>query len=251
MRTPNSHMLNVSKIFLLLGLQLFVTTKSWGYRPFESTDADVIDAKEIEIELGYFNWMRADGENSYVTPQFVFNYGLTDRLELVAEFEVEHPENESSEFADPAVFLKSVLKPGVLQGESGLSFAIEAGTLLPVHSSDEIGVEAIGIVSGRFSIIDWHLNFGGGMDRVDHNSFALWGVIAEFPLSTFGADNLRLVGEFNGESVRGESAENSALLGLIWEPTSRPNLSLDFGVRHGTSSASDDWAATLGMSFSF
>lgn len=251
MRSSSRLTCRVSKLFLLLGLQLFVATKSWAYRPFESTDADVIDAGEIEIELGYFNWMRADGENSYVTPQFVFNYGLSDRLELVAEFEVEHPANESSEFADPAVFLKSVLKPGVLQGERGLSFAIEAGTLLPAHNGDEFGIEAIGIISGKLSNVNWHLNFGGGMNRADHDSFTLWGVIAEFPLSSFGADNLRLVGEFNGESVQGESAENSALLGLIWEPASRPNLSLDFGVRNGTSSASDDWAATLGMSFSF
>src|SRR6266508_1618144 len=30
----------------------------WAYRPFVSTDAAVVDVKEMEIELGYFNWAR-------------------------------------------------------------------------------------------------------------------------------------------------------------------------------------------------
>lgn len=64
--------------------------KGLGIPTFASTDADVVSANELEIELGYFNWERASGENSYVTPQLVFNYGLTNTLELIAEFDLEH-----------------------------------------------------------------------------------------------------------------------------------------------------------------
>lgn len=238
-----------SFIFLLICGLLFVPTKAWAYRPFVSTDADVTDAGELEIEFGYFNWERADNENIYVTPQLVFNYGLTDSLELIGEFEVEHLPGGKSQLVDPGLFLKSVLKPGVLQGRQGVSFAVEAGLLLPseIDEEDQTGFEAFGILSGSVSSLIWHLNLGGGVDRTDHNAFALWGVILEQPLTP----NLRLVAEFNGESLRSEAAENSSLLGVIWDSSSVPGLTLDVGIRRGTSSAAPDWGATMGLSYSF
>jgi hypothetical protein len=233
---------------LLCGLFL-APIKAWAYRPFVSTDADVADKGEIEIEFGYFNWERADDENSYITPQLVFNYGLTDTLELVGEFEVEHQSGEKSQLVDPGLFLKSVLKPGVLQGRQGLSFAVEAGLLLPseIDEEDRTGFEAFGIVSGTLANLTWHLNLGGGIDRIDHSSFGLWGVALEHPVNS----NLKLVGEFNGESLKSEAAENSVLLGLVWEPASTPGLELDLGLRQGTSHEAADWGATLGLTFSF
>lgn len=238
-----------SFIFLLICGLLFVPAKAWAYRPFVSTDADVTDAGELEIEFGYFNWERADNENIYVTPQLVFNYGLTDSLELIGEFEVEHLPGGKSQLVDPGLFLKSVLKPGVLQGRQGVSFAVEAGLLLPseIDEEDQTGFEAFGILSGTVSSLIWHLNLGGGVDRTDHNVFALWGVILEQPLTP----NLRLVAEFNGESLRSEAAENSSLLGVIWDSSSVPGLTLDVGIRRGTSSAAPDWGATMGLSYSF
>lgn len=238
-----------SFIFLLICGLLFVPAKAWAYRPFVSTDADVTDAGELEIEFGYFNWERADNENIYVTPQLVFNYGLTDSLELIGEFEVEHLPGGKSQLVDPGLFLKSVLKPGVLQGRQGVSFAVEAGLLLPseIDEEDQTGFEAFGILSGSVSSLIWHLNLGGGVDRTDHNAFALWGVILEQPLTP----NLRLVAEFNGESLRSEAAENSSLLGVIWDSSSVPGLTLDVGIRRGTSSAAPDWGATMGLSYSF
>lgn len=47
---------------------------------------------------------------------------------------------------------------------------------------------------------------------------------------------LRLAGEVNGESVQDARPNNSALLGVIWQPTSA-NLFLDAGVRHRISQA--------------
>jgi len=52
-------------IFLFL---IFSPSLVLGYRPFVSTDAAVADVKEMEIELGYFNWERERGQNSFIVP---------------------------------------------------------------------------------------------------------------------------------------------------------------------------------------
>ena len=233
---------------LLFGLFL-VPLQAWAYRPFVSTDADVADKGEIEIEFGYFNWERVDNENSYITPQLVINYGLTDTLEIIGEFDVEHDSGGKSQLVDPGLFLKSVLKPGVLQEQQGLSFAVEAGLLLPseIDEENQTGFEAFGIVSGTLANLTWHLNFGGGIDRIDHSSFGLWGVVLEHPVNP----NLKLVAELNGESLKGEAADTSGLLGLVWESGSSSGLALDLGVRRGTSHEAADWGVTMGLTVSF
>ncbi|MEC9300475.1 MAG: hypothetical protein VYA05_06535 [Pseudomonadota bacterium] len=234
---------------ILVCLLLLIPIKVWAYRPFASTDADVVAANELEIELGYFNWERTSGENSYVTPQLVFNYGLTNTLELIAEFDLEHDLDGKSQPVDPGLFLKKVFKAGVLQDSEGVSFALEGGLLLPsaVAGENSTGFEAIGILSGSLSSFTWHLNLGGGVDRVDRNNFGVWGVILEHPVTP----NLRLVAELNGEKLKNEAADNSGLLGAIWEPSSLPGLAIDIGIRRGTTDAASDWGATLGLSFSF
>jgi hypothetical protein len=232
---------------------VFFTTFScvapaWGYRPFVSTDAAVVDPREVEIELGYFNLERANEENTFITPKVVLNWGLVRNLEVVGEFEVEKAPEESAQVVDPALFLKAVLKEGVLQGEDGTSFAVEAGPLLPatVAGEKKFGFEGIGIVSGRFTDFTYHVNFGGGVNRAKADPFAVWGVIVELPI----LQNVRLVGEVNGESGEGERADNSGLLGFIWQPT-QSELLVDLGLRKGISSAASDWQLTTGLTFAF
>ena len=229
---------------LLLGL-LLVSTYAHAYRPFSSTDADVADARELETELGYVTLERSDGEETFTSPQLVLNYGLTSELEVIGEFEVVDPFGNDAEIVDAAVLLKGVLREGALQDQQGLSFAVEAGVLIPSTGSDRFGLEGIGIVSGALSSLTYHLNFGGGLDRADGQKFVVWGAILEYPVSS----SLRLVGEINGESVNNEAADNSALLGFIWESPSSGN-SFDGGIRRGISSAATDWEITLGWTFS-
>jgi len=224
---------------------LLIPTSAWAYRPFVSTDAAVADPKEVEIELGYFNLERTRRQNTIATPSMVLNYGFAKRLELVGEFRLEvSPEVE---LTDPGLSLKGVVKEGVLQDKPGLSVAVEAGLLLPSTLPREhgVGFEAIGIVSGKLAPVTVHVNGGGGLDR-DGHAFAIWGVIGELPLHS----KLRLVGEVNGETTQGEQPNNSALLGLIWQPTSK-NVFLDAGVRHGISHAAPDWQFTIGLTFGF
>jgi hypothetical protein len=209
-----------------------------------STDAAVADPKEVEIELEYFNLERAGRNNTIATPSMVVNYGVAKRLELVGEFRVEV--SPDVEITDPALSLKGVVKEGVLQDKPGLSVAVEAGLLLPSTVSRErgVGFEAIGIVSGKLAPVTVHVNGGGGLDR-DGHVFGIWGVIGELPLHA----KLRVVGEVNGEvTPQGERPNNSALLGLILQPTSK-NLFLDAGVRRGISDVAPDWQFTIGLTF--
>jgi len=227
---------------------LLPTAHAWGYRPFVSTDAAVADPKEMEIELGYFNLKRAAKENTFIVPQLRLNYGFTKNWEVVGEFEIEQSHDEAVQIVNAGLSLKAVLKEGVLQNKDSIGFAVEVETLLPSTASEErkFGFEGIGIVSGRLSPFTYHVNFGGGVERAKTNPFALWGMIVEFPV----LPNFRLVGEVNGESVEGELADNSGLLGFIWQPPSS-EVFLDAGVRMALSRAASDWLFTMGLTWSF
>jgi hypothetical protein len=219
---------------------------AWAYRPFVSTDAAVADPKGFEIELGYFNLEHARHDNTITTPSLVLNYGFIPNWEAVAEFSVEA--SPEFEVADPGLFVKGVLKKGVLQDKPGLSIAVEAGVLLPSTLPHEhgVGFEAIGIVSGTVAPVTVHVNGGGGLARDDQHAFGVWGVIAELPVHS----RVRLVGEVNGESIQDARPNNSALFGVIWQPTSA-KLFLDAGVRHRISQAAPEWQFTMGLTFGF
>ena len=219
---------------------------AWAYRPFVSTDAAVADPHEVEIELGYFNLERTKDENTFRIPSLVLNYGLVENWEVVGEFKLE--EGKDLNIVDPGVFLKAVIREGWLQGKDRLGIAVEAGPLLPstVKGERGVGFEGIGILTGRFSRFTYHLNLGGGVQRSETRPFAIWGVIGEFPL----LPDFRLVAEVNGESTRGERANNSALIGFIWKPTSA-NVYLDAGIRRGITDAAPEWQFTLGLTYGF
>ncbi len=233
-------------VLLVLWLLLWVDSPAWAYRPFVSTDAAVADPGYMEIELGYFQFARQRNEDIFSTPKLVLNYGIGDRLEVVGEFAVEQVAREDWQLVDAGLFLKAVLKEGVLQDKEGLSVALEAGPLLPsTTGEDGVGFEATGIVSGRLQPLTYHVNFGGGVDRVDARPFALWGLITELPV----VPALRLVGEVNGESVEQERGNNSVLVGFIWQPFPSSEFWIDAGIRRGITRAAPDWQATLGLTF--
>ena len=221
---------------------------AWGYRPFISTDAAVADPKEMELELGYFNLERANKENLFIVPQVVVNYGIVRDWEVVGEFRVEKSPDTATQLVSPGLFLKGVLKEGVLQQQKGMSIAVEAGPLLPSAVSEQngVGFEGVGILSGEWRRFIYHLNIGGGVDRQKTNPFVLWGVIGEFLF----LPSLRLVGEVSGESIRNKTPDESVLLGLIWQfPSSA--IFLDGGIRKSLSAGAPDWLFTTGLTWSF
>ena len=218
----------MSRSLAIVLLLLFSESVAWGYRPFIATDAAVADPKEMEIELGYFNLERDRGKNTFIIPKVVLNYGLIRNLEVVTEFGIEEHSRSSVRLEDAALSVKAVLKEGVLQEKPGVSFAVEAGPLLPSTGREEkkVGFEAVGIISGELSPVMLHLNLGGGVDRMENNPFVTWGVIAELPV----VPKFRVVGEIDGENTKGVSADTSALIGFIWNPPLR-NVSIDAGIR--------------------
>jgi hypothetical protein len=241
--------LSLAAPVLLISLApLLLPARAWAYRPFVSTDAAVADPQEMEIELGYFTLERTGSRNTFIVPKTVLNYGLLKDLEIVGEFQVTKVPDQDARVADPGLSLKAVLKEGILQEREGIGIAVEAGPLLPssVPGEGRLGFEGAGILSGRLASVTYHLNLGGGLDRVATRPFVTWGVIAELPI----AANLRLVGEVNGESARGELPQASGLLGAIWQVPSS-NLFLDAGLRRGFSRGAPDWQFTVGLTYGF
>jgi len=232
---------------LLVGL--FAPTRSWAYRPFISTDAAVADPKEVEIEFGYFTLEREKGENSFIVPRVILNYGLFKSWEAVAEFAVRRSPGAEVNVIDPALFLKGVLKEGVLQDKDGIGIAVELGPLLPSTAKGErnFGFEGIGILTGKVGPMIFHLNGGLGVERSTGEPIGIWGVIGELPV----ASGVRLVSEVNGEKPRREDQRNSALLGVIWQPWPSKNIWFDAGVRRGFTSGVPDWQFTTGVTFGF
>jgi len=209
---------------------LLAPDEAAAYRPFKSTDADVVDRGALEIELGALTVERDDGRTGYITPGLILNYGLTGALELVGEFELENPPGDPWQIADPGLFLKAQLKEGALQDRSGLSIAAELGALLPSSKEGEndLGGEAILIASGALSSFTYHVNFGGGgVDRLG-SAFWKWGVIGELPVS----NELTLAGEIAGEDAASAASEASALLGVRYQPN-KSGVVFDMGVRRG------------------
>ena len=224
-----------------------LASRAWGYRPFVSTDAAVVDSREVEIELGYFTLERTQGENTFTIPSLVLNYGLLTNVELVGELRVQQNPTQTIDVVDPGLFVKAVLKEGILQGKDGISVAIEAGPLLPstVPGERRFGFEGIGILSGRLPPFTYHVNLGGGVQRAGSEPVAIWGVIGEWPVGP----TVRVVGEINGEKARRESAHHTALLGVLWRPSSA-NLVLDAGIRRGLQGG-PDWQVTAGVTVGF
>lgn len=225
----------------------FPTSLAWAYRPFVSTDAAVVELHEVEIELGYFTLERTKSENTFTVPRLVLNYGLLKNMELVGEVGVQRSPTHAVDVVDAGLFVKTVLKEGVLQGKKGIGFAIEVGPLLPstVPGESKFGFEGIGILSGYLPPFTYHVNLGGGVQRADSEPVAIWGVIGEWPV----VPTVRIVGEMNGEKARRESAHHTALLGVLWRP-SAANLVLDVGIRRGLQGGTD-WQVTAGVTFGF
>jgi hypothetical protein len=144
--------------------------------------------------------------------------------------------------------LKAVLKEGVLQEKGGVSFAVEAGPLLPstIKEESRFGFEGIGALSGKSGGVTYHVNLGGGLDRAENNPFVIWGVIAEVPV----AAKVTLVGEINGESIGKNSPDNFALLGFIWQAPWQ-NVFIDAGLRRGISPMAANRTFTTRLTFSF
>ncbi len=202
-----------------------------AYRPFDGTDAAVVDKGVLEIEFGPLGYLRLDSAQFVIAPAVVLNWGFSSHWEVVLEganvFTVDGvPGRSSVVFEDTGLFLKGVLREGSLQGTSGPSIATEVGVLLPtINGEPGTGLEALLIVSQSWDALTLHLN--GAIARTRSKRQGLFGgIILEGPQ----AWTVRPVAELFVESEGGAPNVKSALVGAIWSV--RDGLSVDVGFRH-------------------
>jgi hypothetical protein len=239
------------RIPILAWLLFWVTSSivALAYRPFISTDAAVADKGVSEVELGLVDFTTHRGENTVAAPDLRYNYGFATNWEAVAEDALRVYDSASShdyELIDPQLSLKTVFLNGPLQdGPWPISLAVETSALLPETTPDSgFGFQVVLAASFRFEEFTCHLNAGGGLQRGSSDSFELWGVIVERPFF----NSLRLAVEFNGQYAQNLPADNSALVGVLWD---YHKITFDAGVRFGLSQAAPDVAFTTGLTFRF
>src|SRR5262249_31367646 len=220
---------------------------AFAYRPFYGTDAAVAEPGEMEIDLEAAGVKRVDKMNTLVAPATVLNFGLIKDWELVLETRAETPLSESGPtvWSDSGVFLKHVLRPGVLQDQTGPSIATEFGALLPdTIGSNHFGASVAAIISQRW---DWgtaHLNVAGALTR-DQHADLFTGIILEGPHKWV----VRPVAEFFYEEEFGQAHTFSALIGAIWQV--KDNLSFDVGFRHAIVNGAGVNEVRAGLTFGF
>jgi hypothetical protein len=218
-----------------------------AYRPFDGTDAAVADVHEVEVELQPFGYQRMGSQSSAVAPFVVYNYGFAERWELVLQTEMLTPITGGGQpsIAADGVFLKYVIVPGVLQGQSGVSIATEFGALLPgVNTDAGTGFSWAGIVSQRW---DWgtaHFNVEANLTR-DHQAEAFLDVILEGPATW----KVRPVFETFYDKVWTETESRSVLIGAIWQVDH--DLALDAAFRYATVNGHAVNEIRAGLTFAF
>ena len=233
---------------LLAGTAIcLLATPAAAYRPFDGTDAAVADLNEVEIELQPAGRLQAGPQSTLIAPEVVYNYGFAERWEMVLQTQAETPLSPGgpNSLDATAAFLKYVIKPGVLQGQSGVSIATEFGPLLPgVNADPGVGFSWSGIVSQRW---DWgtaHFNVETNLTRDQHGEGFL-GVILEGP-STW---KVRPVLEVFYDKVWMETETRSALVGAIWQV--RDNLSFDAAFRYALVNGHAVNEIRAGLTFAF
>ena len=223
------------------------TEPAAAYRPFDGTDAGVADLNETEIELQPFGYERTGSQSAAVAPFVVYNYGFADRWEAVFQTEMLSPIMGGGEanIQNTGAFLKYVIKPGVLQGQSGVSIATEFGPLLPgVNADPGLGFSWAGIVSQRW---DWgtaHFNVETNLTR-DHQGEVFLDLILEGPITW----KVRPVLETYYDKVWTETESRSLLLGAIWQVDK--DLALDAAYRYGVVNGRAVNEVRAGVTFAF
>lgn len=221
---------------------------AWAFRPFDGTDAAVAAPGELEIELQPAGTLRQGSDKTLIAPATVVNVGLPDRWEAVFQGQGQFPLSGSDQpaaFAGAGAFLKHVLRPGSLQGESGPSIATEFGALLPGINADAgFGASMAGIVSQRWEWGTVHFNSQTTLTR-DHHADQFVSTILEGPSQW----KVRPVAEIFYEEEFGQSHTISGLIGAIWQV--RDDLAFDIGFCHALTNGQPVNEIRAGLTFGF
>ena len=85
---------------------------AFPYRPFDLTDADVVDEGEFELELGPVGYVREGSDRFLIAPAVIGNLGIAAGREIVLEGKlrtpVDHTPGSQTSLEDAALSLKQV-----------------------------------------------------------------------------------------------------------------------------------------------
>jgi len=241
MRRPD-----LALVALTAGMAL--ATPAFAYRPFDGTDGDVAGVGEFELEMGPAQFFSSSEGRYLMAPATVLNLGVARGFELVIDFKDYVAlqtvlGQQRMRLLDTDIFLKSVLRRGTLQGESGVSIALEAGLLLPeIGGTKGFGAQANLITSYRWDALSLHLNTSAALMR-DHQMDAFVSLILEGPHDW----PVRPVGEVYTDHEFGNDTTYSALAGAIWQV--RDGLTFDAAVRYAAQPGNNAVEVRFGLTW--
>ena len=239
---------NCSAVAVATALLFFSQTAS-AYRPFDGTDADVAKEGSFELELGPVHYFRQNGMSYVLAPATVLNFGIFHDAELVVDSKNlipnEHlPGQPRNQFIDQDVLVKLILHRGSLQGEDGVSAAVEAGPLIPGINGDHgFGASANLILSQAWEPLTLHFN-NQVSDTREHmldyfSSLIVVGGPEHWPV--------RPVAEIFGERTFGQASSVSGLIGAIWYANRK--IDLDFAFREASVDAEPVSEVRIGLTW--
>lgn len=237
-------------------------------RPFVTTDADVAEPFEVELELGVtgFTIEKQPGPDEIriqTPPSARFNLGFPGDWELVLESVHEFIdkknrggfESDINQFTETAGFIKKVW----YRGEDWVpNVATETGLLFPTERGAEKArgndFEGTIIFSWFLSRFTWHMTLGGATHHTGKNELGetraqyIFGTIFDVPVHAHDGEEIHLVGEYSGEKVEKEGLKHQLLGGVVWHGPWQMDFDLaGFG---GLSTESVDWGFTAGVTIS-
>jgi hypothetical protein len=233
---------------LVIGILLVAVGPARAYRPFDSTDASVPAPGEFELELGPLGLIEEGGRRTLVAPKMILNLGVLPNWEVVVEGRQllslgEQAGEPRYRLVDTGAFIKGVLRPGSLQGQTAPSVGIEVGALLPTVNGDPgMGLAGLLIFSHRVPALTAHLNGVASYTRTQDWAFAT-GLILEGPSSWV----VRPVGETVVEQVVGGERLLSGLIGAIWRADE--DLVLDLAGRSVRAGDTNVWEIRAGLTW--
>jgi hypothetical protein len=246
---PVAHLLKRRAVAGLISILLVGgASQAFAYRPFDGTDAAVVEPGHLEIELGPAEFLWEGSERTLFAPNLRLNYGFTERWEFTLEGLAAYglsPGSKRTSLVGNEALLKGVLREGSLQDKSGPSIATEFGLLLPgINDEHGTGATLDGIVSQRWPWMTVHLNIQASVTR-DQRGDLFLDAIVEGPHDWV----VRPVAEVFHEREFGGFRETSGLIGAIWQV--RDDIAVDAGFRRARFNDRTANEVRAGMTFSF
>ncbi|MFQ5862579.1 MAG: hypothetical protein ACE5IC_05595 [Candidatus Brocadiales bacterium] len=253
-------------LLIVIGLSSGATPSALALRPFVTTDADVAEPFEAELEIGVagFTMEKEPGPDEVriqSPPSIRFNLGFPGDWELVLETIHEFIDKENrggfesdiNQFTETAGFIKKVW----YRGEDWVpNVATETGLLFPTERGAEkargADFEGTIIFSWFLPSFTWHMTMGGATHHTGKDELGetraqyIFGTILDVPVPS--REHFHLVGEYSGEKVEKEELEHQLLGGMVWH--SPWEMDFDMAGFGGLSTESVDWGVTVGVTIS-